>query len=95
MDRAVNLRVVTLSDPGSPIAPEMLSHEVRGTGDISREAWVNDGGPLKERIDRIERRLIQEALAQNGGNQTRTAEHLGLTRQGLVKKMQRHGVKSR
>ena len=88
-------RVVTLSDPDSPIRSEMLSDEVRGTGDISREAWVNDGGPLKERIDRIERRLIQEALGQNGGNQTRTAEHLGLTRQGLIKKMQRHGVKSR
>ena len=53
------------------------------------------GRTLKERIGRIEKRLLEEALAERGGNQTRTAEDLGLTRQGLIKKMERYGIKGR
>jgi DNA-binding NtrC family response regulator len=44
---------------------------------------------------RIERQLVCEALAENDGNQTRTAEKLGISRQGLIKKMNQYGIKGR
>lgn len=35
---------------------------------------------------------IQETLEKTGWNQTRAAEQRGLSRQGLLKKMQRYGI---
>ena len=39
------------------------------------------------RVERLERTLIREALDGSGGNQTRAAEALGLSRFGLQKKL--------
>jgi DNA-binding NtrC family response regulator len=36
--------------------------------------------------------LIREALAAHGGRRAQTARHLGVTREGLYKKMQRLGI---
>jgi transcriptional regulator with GAF, ATPase, and Fis domain len=61
-------------------------------------ALPDEGQPdsllLKPRIERLERTLIREALAQNGGNQTRAADVLGLSRFGLQKKLRRYGIAS-
>jgi len=42
--------------------------------------------------DRVETQAIQEALSRHGGNRTRVAQELGLSRQGLRKKMVRLGL---
>ena len=51
-----------------------------------------DGSTLAEQIERLERRAIQAGLAAEGGNRSRTAERLGLSRQGLLNKMARYGL---
>ncbi|MDE6061962.1 MAG: helix-turn-helix domain-containing protein, partial [Duncaniella sp.] len=40
-------------------------------------------------LDQMERRMIAEALADNGGNLTAAATQLGLTRQTLYNKLKR------
>ena len=40
----------------------------------------------------FERRLVQDTLARNGGNRTRTAQSLGMSRQGLYRKLKRLGL---
>lgn len=40
----------------------------------------------------FEKRYIKQALARFGFNRTRTAENLGLSRQGLFKLMRKHGI---
>lgn len=40
----------------------------------------------------FERRLLEDRLARNGGNRTRTAQSLGLSRQGLYRKLKRLGL---
>ena len=47
---------------------------------------------LHQRVEELERREIEAALAKLHGNRTRAAEDLGLSRQGLLKKMSRYGL---
>jgi transcriptional regulator with GAF, ATPase, and Fis domain len=49
-------------------------------------------GTLREMMDQVERWLITEALREHGGNKTRTAVTLGITREGLHKKLAKFGV---
>ena len=49
-------------------------------------------GTLKEMMDQVERWLISEALRDHGGNKTRTAATLGITREGLHKKLDKLGL---
>ncbi len=53
-------------------------------------------GPLKPALARwtaqVERRLVAESLARNGGNKSRTARELGVTRKTLALKMARYGL---
>jgi transcriptional regulator with GAF, ATPase, and Fis domain len=59
-------------------------------GGSSRRASVDDSDlRIRPRVDELERELIARALAQTGGNQTRAADLLGLSRYGLQKKMRR------
>ena len=88
------MRVTTLSEPGYPITPELLSEKLRSTRDQS----LRDGektGCLKDRLEKIERRFLEEELGNNQWNQTTTARKLFMSRQGLIKKMQKYGINGR
>ena len=88
------MRVTTLSEPGSPITIDLLSEKLRSSGEQS----VRDSektGCLKDRLERIERRFLEEELDSNQWNQTMTARKLFLSRQGLIKKMQKYGLNGR
>ena len=47
---------------------------------------------LREQLDVVERNLLIEGLQLHGGNQTLTAQALGLPRRTLLYRMQRLGV---
>jgi transcriptional regulator with GAF, ATPase, and Fis domain len=44
-------------------------------------------------LDELERDLICQALERNGGNRTKAAKELGLTRNTLLYRMQKHGLR--
>jgi len=46
---------------------------------------------LPDAVERLERRLIEEARQNSGGNKQKAAQVLGLSRQGLIKKLKRLG----
>ena len=50
---------------------------------------------LAEARAQFERRCIEVALARTGGNRTRAAAQLGVTRQGLLKTMSRLGIEAK
>jgi Nif-specific regulatory protein len=79
-------RLVITAEDGAFIEPEHLSPQIRRTeGTVARIAPKK--GTLKEMIEQVERYLIAESLREHGGNKTRTAETLGITREGLHKKL--------
>jgi DNA-binding NtrC family response regulator len=43
---------------------------------------------LPEAIDSLEHRMIEDALRKSGGNKQKAAQALGLSRQGLIKKIE-------
>ena len=47
---------------------------------------------LPEAIDVLERRMIEEALRKSAGNKQKAVHVLGLSRQGLIKKLKRLGL---
>jgi DNA-binding NtrC family response regulator len=76
---------------GSRIAVEDLSpHIVDGGESPSLTPQGADDLTIRPRVERLERSLVQEALARHTGNQTRAAEVLGLSRFGLQKKLKRY-----
>ena len=56
------------------------------------EADTDREAPLRENLDRVEAWLIRDALDRQGGHRSATARALGLTREGLYKKMKRLGI---
>jgi DNA-binding NtrC family response regulator len=82
-------RAIALAAPEEPITARALALE--GEAGIAASAPVAQG-TLRERVAQLEIELIREALARVGGNRTRAAEVLGLSRLGLRKKMRRLGL---
>jgi len=76
------------------IGEEDLSEAIRNSGNEGRPLKSTPQGSLKERVADLEKSLIREALHTCRQNQQRAARVLGLSRQGLIKKMKRYGLTS-
>ena len=85
-------RALVLSGGRPDILPEDLSPEVRGVT-ASPEEGELEGATLEEKVAALERREILRALGETKGNKSQTAERLGLSRQGLLNKMARFGIR--
>ncbi|MFN0150942.1 MAG: sigma 54-interacting transcriptional regulator [bacterium] len=84
-------RLVALAPNGDDIRPEMLSAEVGGGG-FAGGLRVEPGRSLAEVVEEIERGLLLEALVTCQGNRSRAARRLGLSRRGLLNKIERYGL---
>ncbi|MEE8582058.1 MAG: sigma 54-interacting transcriptional regulator, partial [Myxococcota bacterium] len=84
-------RALALAEPGEVITPLLLSESL---GKIVEpiEAGAKPGETLRESMARVEAWLIRRTLEQNGGRRAASARQLGVTREGLYKKMQRLGI---
>jgi two-component system NtrC family response regulator len=47
---------------------------------------------LPDAVAELERRMIEAALRKSGGNKQKAAQTLGMSRQGLLKKIARFGI---
>jgi len=84
-------RLVIQAESGHWIESTDLSPRLRKVeGTVARIAPKQ--GTLKEMMDQVERWLISEALRDHGNNKTKTAVTLGITREGLHKKLAKFGV---
>ncbi len=85
-------RAVTLAEDGQEITPDLLP--LSGTPFPESPTTISPKNlPLKDAVENLEKQLIREILRETGGNITRTAERLGLSRVGLQKKMKRYGLR--
>jgi Nif-specific regulatory protein len=84
-------RVVIETEPNSFVTQEVLSPRIRKIQGLVERAGTAKG-PLREMMDSVERYLLEEALRDHGQNKTSAAKALGITREGLHKKLRQLGI---
>ena len=84
-------RLAIQVDAGGFITPELLSPRVRQVEGVMDRVRPTKG-TLKEMMDQLERWLLIEALREHGNNKTAAAKALGITREGLHKKLRSFGL---
>jgi transcriptional regulator with AAA-type ATPase domain len=77
-----------MAGPGDRVEREHLPPPLRG----ATATPANGKGRYREAVDEAKRRVILETLAQTGGNRTRAAALLGLSRQSLLYEMKRLAI---
>ena len=85
-------RLVAVSQPGAVLGVDSLNERIRAKTyyGTNREGRPNTLPPMS--LAEMEKQLIVAVLAHTGGNRTRAAETLGISREGLRTKMQRLGI---
>ncbi|MER2606016.1 MAG: sigma-54 dependent transcriptional regulator [Siculibacillus sp.] len=87
-------RMVALSDSDGPLGLDLLSTRISSSGPgCATGANLAIRPQLKERVEGLEREVIAEALDRLGGNISRVAIELGLSRVGLRAKIQRYDLR--
>ena len=94
-------RAVIQAEGEAFITAELLSPRVRKNDGSSvppspvadaPEEEDDGSGTLREMMDRVERRILLRTLASHGNNKTAAAKALGITREGLHKKLKSLGL---
>ncbi|RPJ45627.1 MAG: AAA family ATPase, partial [Candidatus Latescibacterota bacterium] len=81
-------RLVAVSSDGAWVSAEDLAPEITQGAPLAAS-----GGTLSEVVERIERQMIEEALHRSGGNKSRAARGLGISRRGLLNKLERYRIR--
>ena len=84
-------RLVIQLDEGAFVTPELLSPQIKKALGVVAKASVAKG-TLREMMDSVEKYLLLETLRDHGQNKTAAAKSLGITREGLHKKLRQHGM---
>jgi transcriptional regulator with PAS, ATPase and Fis domain len=95
--RNVIERAVLLCTTGTITAEHLPANETASAPPAAERAPSNGSpepaGGLRDEVERIERERILAALDACGGNQTRAARQLGISRSKLVSRIEQYGIK--
>ena len=96
-------RIVARAEDGAVITPDQLSPDLHRmstpvSSTLASPRLTAVPGPLAENLtlaeamSELERRMIADAMRKHGGNISRVARELGLTRRGLYLKLERYDL---
>ncbi len=97
-------RLVVLAGEEKTITPDMLSSRIlesseshgggsgHGSGALK---GVNTNGSLKDALEELEILMIREGLKRCGFNKSKLAKELGISRAGLIMKVEKYGLDKR
>jgi Nif-specific regulatory protein len=84
-------RVVIDVDDGGFVTKEVLSPRIRQIEGLVERAGSSKGS-LRDMMDSVEKYLLLESLREHNHNKTSAAKTLGITREGLHKKLRQFGI---
>ncbi|MBC7396125.1 MAG: hypothetical protein H7333_01670, partial [Bdellovibrionales bacterium] len=93
-------RLVVLSGTEQKVGPELLSPRIReaapssgsGTG---KGVNFKFAGKLKDAMEELEKTMIKEGLRRTKWNKSKLAKELGISRAGLIMKVEKYGLDKR
>jgi transcriptional regulator with PAS, ATPase and Fis domain len=88
-------RVVVLAGPEDKISAEMLSPKILEMADKGKVQGARLHGKLKDALEDLERDLIRDGLRRTGWNKSKLAKELGISRAGLIMKVEKYGLDKR
>lgn len=91
LENEIKRLVVTVRRP--VINVDDLEDNIRFGKVLQLSGTLTNGRTIHEAVEDLEKRLIQEALRTCHYNQVQSAKLLGLSRQGLIKKMKRYAIR--
>jgi transcriptional regulator with PAS, ATPase and Fis domain len=83
-------RLVVLAGDAAVIGPELLSPRIRQWEPSAEPERVVDPSSLPAAVEALERRMIGAAMRRHGGNKTRAAEELKVSRRNLIRLVQKY-----
>ncbi|MBW1862116.1 MAG: sigma 54-interacting transcriptional regulator [Deltaproteobacteria bacterium] len=83
-------RAMAMAEDGKFIEVPDLSEKTCRS--ITKRPGFKLQGSLKEMVEALEKSVLSRTLEKHGGNKTRVAKELGLSRYGLIKKMKRYSL---
>lgn len=87
-------RLAALTPDGERIELSSCSRELIEFEDSNPVDFEVDDGSLAEQLHKIEIKIVKDTLAKTNGNKSEAARILGITRQGLDKKLKRYSITS-
>ena len=88
-------RVLVLSGADSKITADMLSGKILESTEKSKVQGARIHGKLKDALEDLERDMIKEGLRRTGWNKSKLAKELGISRAGLIMKVEKYGLDKR
>ena len=99
-------RLVVLAGEDKTITPDMLSARILESGESHSHSHshsgggsflkgVNTNGSLKDALEELEILMIREGLKRCGFNKSKLAKELGISRAGLIMKVEKYGLDKR
>jgi two-component system response regulator HupR/HoxA len=94
-------RLVVLSGADAKVGPELLSPRIRdavagsGSGAGGKSINFKFAGKLKDALEELEKTMIKEGLRRAKWNKSKLAKELGISRAGLIMKVEKYGLDKR
>ncbi|MGZ3742195.1 MAG: sigma 54-interacting transcriptional regulator, partial [Bdellovibrionota bacterium] len=88
-------RLLVLTGEDATIAVELLSPRIREFGEHTKVQGVRVAGKLKDALEELEKTMIKEGLKRTNWNKSRLAKELGISRAGLIMKVEKYGLDKR
>ncbi|MBP9085883.1 MAG: sigma 54-interacting transcriptional regulator [Kofleriaceae bacterium] len=83
-------RLLVLSGDAAEIDADLLSPRIRDYAAVAASEQLEAPKTLPEAVERLERKMIAEALVALRGNKTRAAQALGVSRRNLIRLCQKY-----
>ncbi len=88
-------RLNVLSGTETKITADMLSPRIKTFGEKGKIQGVRVQGKLKDALEELEREMIKEGLRRVNWNKSKLAKELGISRAGLIMKVEKYGLDKR
>jgi len=83
-------RLVVLAGESATIGAELLSPRIRTWAPSTEDTHASEPNSLPAAVEALERRMIGAAMQRHGGNKTRAAEELKVSRRNLIRLVQKY-----